>query len=270
VTVRVLPCAGGADLPTLLGALARGFDAVLVLGRHQSTCRLDGAEAHARDVVRRADELATLCGLGGDRVIFAEPSPGRSGPHEAVGEVLARLRPTPLRERLPAGHGTATLADAFAILEWLGARPELRIDPSAWLDLHELPAAAPGAKGLDAGAIPYLDIAMSGLLRPADLGEFLREAIDSAGEPSSGVGVAVGPLCGAAGLVPSREDLRRALEDLATAGRGGAASLEVGDVRSLVAHLMAQRTGAWRRTHVRPSLAAGAVTERHEDRQVSR
>jgi len=261
VTVRVLPCAGGVDLPTLLGALARGFDGVLVLGRHQSTCRLDGAEAHSRDVVRRADELAVLCGLGGGRVVFAEPGPGRSGPLACIEETLAGLTPTPLRGRLPADHGTATLADAFALMAWLGERPELRTDPASWLDLHELPAAVPGAEALDAGAMPYLDIAMSGLLRPADLGEILRGAIDHAGEPAAGVGVSVGPLRAAAGVVPSREDVRRAIEDLAAAGRDGASSLEVGDVRSLIAHLMAQRTGAWRRTHVRPAFA---------DRQVSR
>ena len=46
VHVMELPCVGGVTRAMLMGALARGYDGVLVMGRHESTCKLDGSEEH--------------------------------------------------------------------------------------------------------------------------------------------------------------------------------------------------------------------------------
>jgi ferredoxin len=121
VTAMELPCAGGVSPAMILGALARGFDGVLVMGRNQETCRLNGAEDHVRSLVPRMAELARRAGLGDGRVRFIDPPKGRGGPVRALEEYRAALPPTPLEARLPAEHPAETLADAVAILAWLGA-----------------------------------------------------------------------------------------------------------------------------------------------------
>lgn len=131
VTTLELPCTGAVNAALLLGALARGFDGVLVMGRHQETCRLDGAEKHARDVVRRVEALARLAGLGAGRVRFVDPPGGPAGPTRAIEEFRAALPGTALREMYPAARPAARLEDAVAILEWLGARRELSPTPDA-------------------------------------------------------------------------------------------------------------------------------------------
>lgn len=255
VTLMEVQCSGGADVTTLLGALARGFDGVLVMGRHQSTCRLDGAEVHARDVVRRADELAALCGLGAGRIIFAEPPPGPDGPLDTVAQALSTMSPNPLKEALPTKIPTATMTDALQIMRWLGERKELDIDPSGWLALHDLPSADKGGPTVDAGAIPYLDILMSGLLTPADLGDSLGDALSSMNAASPGAGISVGALTEMESPIPSRERIVEIHGQLAQAASRGEETLAVDGPARLAAYLLACRTGSWRRTHVRPVLS---------------
>ncbi len=284
VTLMEMQCSGGADIPTLLGALARRFDGVLVMGRHQETCRLDGAEAHARDMVRRVDLLAALCGLGAGRVMFAEPAPGPVGPLQMIRAALRLLFPNPLSEPLPEKMATSTLADAFGIVQWLGGRKELVPDGSAWLSLNELPQGSSEGASIDAGAIPYFDLLLSDLLRPADLAGYLWEALeladsseviqdlpgqkvrpaDDTKSPDTRPGITVGPFR-SGNPIPDRQRIAEIQARLEEAAERGEKTLEVHSIEDLVAHLITCRTGSWRRTHVRPVLsvkdALGTITD---------
>lgn len=248
VTLMPMQCSGGADIPTLLGALARGFDGVLVMGRHQQTCRLDGAEAHPRDMVRRVDKLADLCGLGAGRVMFGDPAPGPAGPLQMVRAALRLLFPNPLSEPLPEKMATSTLADAFGIVQWLGGRKELVPDGSAWLSTNDLPQSSGECAAIDAGAIPYFDLLLSDLLRPADLPMYL--------EGITRPGFVVGPFR-SVNPIPDRRRIAEIQARLEQAAARGEETLEVHSIEDLVAHLIACRAGSWRRTHVRPVLSAG-------------
>ncbi|MCP4674843.1 MAG: 4Fe-4S dicluster domain-containing protein, partial [Deltaproteobacteria bacterium] len=150
-----LPCVGGASPAMLLGALARGYDGVIVLGRHQETCRLAGAEDHARAVVDRIDRLAGITGLGSGRAVFKEPAPGRDGPSIAIAEFLKDLRPTPLEESLPDDVPTELPGDAANILGWLLDRGELKSngDPArARIDLEGALPWSPVYRFAESGA----------------------------------------------------------------------------------------------------------------------
>jgi len=141
VTVMELPCTGGVNAAMLLGAIARGFDGVLVMGRNQETCRLNGAEDHAREIVMTVRRLIEALGFGGDRVIFTEPDQGPKGPIAAINDVLQDLAPTTIEQRLPSDAGTNTLLDAIEIIEWLSKPKEidkehLSLLLSEWVD-HE-------------------------------------------------------------------------------------------------------------------------------------
>ena len=185
-----LPCVGGVTRAMLIGALARGYDGVLVMGRHESTCKLDGSEGHARFTVRQMDRLARLVGLGEGRVQFVEPLPGLKGPTIAIAEFIKSTDPTPLKTTLPIEHGLNGMDDALAVTRWLCERDELSIDGKAWLDSHKIPAAESAKGSVDAGAIPYLDILLGHLLTPARLPAILGEALKT----KKAQGVHVGPL----------------------------------------------------------------------------
>ncbi len=144
VDLLELPCAGGTSPAMLIGALARGYDGVIVLGRHQETCRLAGAEDYARVVVHRVDRLARMTGLGQGRVVFEEPAPGPDGPTIAIWEFLETLEATPLEETLPSHIPTDMPGDAANILGWLLERNELE------------PAGDPARMRIDlASALPF-------------------------------------------------------------------------------------------------------------------
>jgi ferredoxin len=176
-TVLELPCAGGTSPALLLGALASGFDGVLVLGRHQQTCRLGGAEDHAREVVERVERLARLVGLGADRVRFVEPAPGPDGPASAVLETLAAIEPSALVDAIPRDRIADSASGAAAALSWLSARPELIPTGADWLAEHGLPPAEPGEPVLLAGAIPYLDLLADEWLAADSLADQLVDAL---------------------------------------------------------------------------------------------
>jgi len=191
VAVLELPCAGGTSPAMLLGALAVGFDGVLVIGRHQQTCRLDGAEDHAREVVARVERLARLAGLGADRVRFVEPAPGPDGPARAVIETLAEIGPGPLDEAMPAERLEDSADGAMAALSWLSTRPELSPAGADWLAEHGLPAAVPGEPVLLAGAIPYLDLLLDEWLAADSLVDQLVDGLAVFEALGVGVGVSV-------------------------------------------------------------------------------
>ncbi|MBW2525610.1 MAG: 4Fe-4S dicluster domain-containing protein, partial [Deltaproteobacteria bacterium] len=80
VTVLDVPCSGRATAALVLARLCRGDHGVLVLGRHQGTCRFAGAEDPAEAEIRRARQLLELVGVEPERVEFVSPAPGRAGP----------------------------------------------------------------------------------------------------------------------------------------------------------------------------------------------
>ena len=130
-----LPCAGGVGPGMLLSALALGYDGVLVLGRHQETCRLDGAEDHARDVVSRIERLARRLGLGKGRVRFTEPMPGREGPAAAARDALDDLAPATVVKTAPGDLLGDSLDRAIALTGWLAGETAGSADLSACLDV---------------------------------------------------------------------------------------------------------------------------------------
>lgn len=193
VTWIELPCVGRVTIPLLLAPLARGADGVLVLGRHEPTCRLEGAERPARERVQRAAMLAELVELGEARVRFVEPPPGPEGPRMALAELDAHLRqlgPSPLEGaqlELPCGEG---LDAGVALVNALICRPELGTNLTPWLAARGLRAAEHEGPAVYAGALPYLDMLDDGLLRPASMAGLLRttlRALDVLGHGPVGV-----------------------------------------------------------------------------------
>jgi ferredoxin len=163
-----LPCAGGVSPGMLLSALALGYHGVLVLGRHQETCRLDGAEDHAREVVSRIERLACLLGLGPGRARFTEPMPGREGPAAAARDALDDLGSVPPAETAPAEMAGDALAHAVELVFRMAKRggregllPALDLLFEEWLDPvrfserpGEPPRTAEEALGLLGGMLP--------------------------------------------------------------------------------------------------------------------
>jgi coenzyme F420-reducing hydrogenase delta subunit len=191
-----LPCTGRVSVPLLLGAVARGADGVLVLGRHQPTCRLRGAEEPTKERVRRAALALELVGLQGlQRLAFVEPAPGPDGPREAVAAFVERLSPSPLRDPPPEELlGAEGLDTALGLLRWLSRRPELTRDGQAWLERRGLPAAAPGGPALVAGDLPLLDLLAGELLRPLSLPDVAGAAVAVLTRlGAGGVGLRLGP-----------------------------------------------------------------------------
>lgn len=242
-----LSCTGGVSPGQLLGALACGYDGVLVLGRHEESCRLRGAETHARRTVDRIDRLAQLCGLGAGRLRFAEPAPGPAGPLAALREFAAAATPNPLQKRLPQALLVDTVDGCLAMLGWLGARPELEVDGSAWLAAKELPAPVPGESPRPAGLLPYYDILLEEWLLPEGLAGVLAEqgagagvVVDSAfAMDPDGLRLTISP--------DERRDLELRLLDAEDPVR-------VCRLEDLIQLLITRRTGSWRRSHVQPRL----------------
>ena len=214
VTTMVLPCAGGVGPAMILGALARGFDGVLVMGRHQETCRLVGAEDHARDVASRTEALALALGLGERRVRFVEPAPGCEGPTSAIADYRESLAPTPLREALPADAPVETADDALAILAWLAARLGASVDAA------------------------QLDLLLGEWIAPVVLAE-------------AGIGPGKGP---GISLSIDAAKKRAIGERLRAAAAAGQKTIEAGSLAELVQYAIAQRRGTWRASHAKPVM----------------
>ncbi|MBW2734919.1 MAG: hydrogenase iron-sulfur subunit [Deltaproteobacteria bacterium] len=200
-----LPCTGRLSLPLLLGALAHGWDGVLVLGRHQSSCRLNGAEDSARDRVERAALLAGLAGLQSARMAFVEPSPGVAGPVQAVQRVYENvnaLGASPLKG-LDVSAATLgresfdTTLSLFALMSSFtagsaeaGGHRDAAF--SAFLAAHALPKATPGQATLLAGVLPQLALAGGSLFQPHDLAAVLAAALGSLARLGVGAGLVAG------------------------------------------------------------------------------
>ncbi len=318
VLVHELPCTGAADPALLLGALAQGFDGVLVLGRHQETCRLNGGETAAREVVDRVNRLARLVGLGENRVVFHEPAPGFDGAANAITDHAKTLNRSPLPAPAPADLKTGTLDDALGVVEWFGRQKGLVPAEHIWIADQQLPLARPGQSALALDRLPQLDLLLGPLLKPAELAQVAADGLYLLGELGIDAGLAVSapsdqgretgdrftldgidplvverglPLkpadadlptvavgegdellhravstwgCPIVELAPAplleltlalgRDDLQRIEERLVQAGQQGAQFLLLPNLSQLVQHLLVQRHGGWRRSHVKPLL----------------
>ena len=169
-----LPCAGGVGPGMLLSALALGYGGVLVLGRHQRTCRLDGAEDHARAVVSRVERLAGLLGLGPGRVRFAEPAPGREGPVAAVREALADPAASPILAPAPADLIGDDLAHAVGLVFRLGRVSPLT--PSSVPSSASAPLSRSRERGRGEGLSSALDLLFEEWLAPEPFSERIETA----------------------------------------------------------------------------------------------
>ena len=104
-----------------------------MLGRHQESCRLDGAEDPARAAALRVRSALELCGLDPDRARFDVPAPGRGEPARLVAEYVAGTEgglPRLDAGELPAGPG---LDADLALLAALCRETSLRPNPLPWL-----------------------------------------------------------------------------------------------------------------------------------------
>lgn len=181
VSLLEVPCTGRVSIPLLLATMARGADGVLVLGRHQQTCRLNGAEDPARDRTARAADVLRYAGFG-DRIRFANPEPGLRGPQEIVAKFadeIASLGPKPNGSTLPkdmiAAEGLDTSLD---LARWMATQETATADVERWIRESNLPIAKDGSPAFVAGIIPFLDRLTGDLLRPISMVGMVRMALD--------------------------------------------------------------------------------------------
>ncbi|MBI5533192.1 MAG: hydrogenase iron-sulfur subunit [Deltaproteobacteria bacterium] len=189
-----MPCTGRISIPLLLATVAKGSDGVLVLGRHQETCRLRGAEDPARVRTERVADVMRMAGFGGDRIRFAHPDPGLQAPVAAVeqfAESIAKLGPKPNSVQLRADAiGAEGMDTSLALVRWLVSHPGTATDISHWLKDHALPVAEDGAPALVAGIVPFLDRIADQLIRPVHLPTLQKTALlvlQKLGVPGAGV-----------------------------------------------------------------------------------
>ena len=181
VSLLEVPCTGRVSIPLLLATMARGADGVIVLGRHQQTCRLNGAEDPARDRTARAADVLRYAGYG-ERIRFANPEPGLRGPVAAVEKFaseIASLGPKPNSMTVPqaviAAEGLDTSLD---LARWMATHETATADIGSWIRESGLPEAKEGGPAFIAGIIPFLDRLTGDLLRPVRVTDMVRMAID--------------------------------------------------------------------------------------------
>jgi len=239
-----VPCTGRVSSTLLLGGLAGGARGVLVMGRHQESCRLNGAEDPAADRVRRTRDVLTMVGLDADRARFVVPEPGAKGPGKAAAEYAETIRalgePTlgvPAPAELYQGEG---LDSDLALLSWFSAHRELEPDGSAWLEKHDLPAPRPGGVLLFPGELPHIDVLADQLLIPLSIPDVLRAALTTLevlGVKGTGVQVA-----GCGPLQPHHAVLFQGASAVYTLDSGGAKALSTIGVEAVpIARLIRER-----------------------------
>jgi F420-non-reducing hydrogenase iron-sulfur subunit len=194
-----LPCVGRVSTPLILWALAGHADGVLILGRHQATCRFEGAEDATAARVGRVRQLLELVGLpaGQQRLAFVEPAPGPAGPLQAVADFVAAVEPSPLSSApaptaLLEGEG---LDSSLALLRWIAERSGRPwAGAGSWLAASHLTPARPHRPALLAGELPLLALLDEQLLRPVELTGQLTAALDLLGRLGiADAGVLLGP-----------------------------------------------------------------------------
>lgn len=174
-----MPCVGRISTPLLLHAMASGAPGVLVLGRHQSTCRLNGSEDSAQARVRAARDALDLLGLDPRRIQFEEPAPGPDGPRASVARFQSMLASLEKPESLslpPLEH--EGLDTSLALINKM-SRSAVETDGGArFLEKHGLPTPSLHGPVLLAGCIPILHTLGKELFAPLSLVDALRQALD--------------------------------------------------------------------------------------------
>ena len=231
-----VPCTGRVSIPLMLASIAHGSDGVLVLGRHQDTCRLRGAEDPARDRAQRADELLTMVGFGSKRIRFVQPRPGLDSPlHELeqFAQSVSTLGPKPDGATLAAPETRFEGVDtSIALLRWFAAHRGASPVINGWLDSRALPSADESAPVLVAGIVPLLDRLFDQLTRPFHMSALLSSALVVLSKLTAG---AVGILPHA-WVKPDSEQARRlgSNSHVFTLCQRGSEKLSAAGVRSVI------------------------------------
>jgi len=167
--------------------VAAGGRGTLVLGRHQETCRLNGAEGPARVLCERLDEALALVNSSG-RVSFVAPEAGRTGARTTVREFVADVATNTDRKPPPELLRGRGVQGALELLRWMANGRPLHGD--AWLALRQLPKASSGGPALYAGDLPLLDLVLGPMWRPFSAAALLRSALELLGRFGIDAGIA--------------------------------------------------------------------------------
>ena len=223
-SVVELPCVGRITVPMLLRAACSNTSGVLVLGRHQSTCRFEGAEDRARQHVNTARQILDLAGLSPDRVLFEEPAPGPNGPKDCVQRAVAAVhscgKPMPT---IGSPDGQEGLDASLSIVAALMDRNDQPNTSPSFLTHHGLPSFQTHADQSDGillcGSVPALHILGEELFAPVRIISTLHAALDvlsHLGMPNVGVSMCSDHVASCARSVFALEPHRSAtvLDDL--------------------------------------------------------
>jgi len=162
----------------LLSSIASGAKGVIVVGRHQRTCRFNGAEDPVRDRVQEARHALDVIGLEPERIQFVEPLPGPDGPADAVRQFQAAVAALPnLTARASYMPDTEGLDDTLAILDHLASGAHANAPGRDFLKRHGLPPWTAGKPAILAGVIPRLHVLGRDLLSPVRLDALLQSTI---------------------------------------------------------------------------------------------
>ncbi len=204
VNLVEVPCTGRTSVPFLLHRLAHGDDGVIVLGRHQETCRLRGAEDPARDRTAQAQLALELTGVNPGRVQFVIPDAGCEGPANALHafvEQVNHIGPASI-QHAPSGDGVIHegLDTSLSLLAGFARNNSRRVQ-STWPENHGLSPTSPGACILLSGSVPHLHVLAETLVRPIHLPDLLGSALAVLAYLGVHAGLQIGGLPG--GLSPS-------------------------------------------------------------------
>lgn len=235
VRVLELSCTARVTVTGLLRLIASGCPGVLVLGRHQSTCRLDGAEDVALRSVQTVQQILDFLGMDPGRVRFQDPAAGVDGPIEAVREFtsfLAALSPNRLNITLTPGSAQSSVAientlesainsPTSRVVQYEGLDSCLALIARMRRDLKAgqreaertfrrfgLALPKPGGAVLFAGIIPQLQMLGQSMFAPVSLQGLLKDAIfvlQKLGVPDVGVQLGASGI-GSLSVFPSVSD----------------------------------------------------------------
>lgn len=177
-----IPCAGRISVPLVLSLLGQEVKGVLILGRHQETCRFNGAEDFIQEAVFRMKLGLSMVGQPTEWVEFVVPRAGPDGPKTAVIEycrnifdIPAGSQFAPFAKQVIRGETTAT---SVALIQEMSLKPKIPSPNLAWLCAHQLLPPAPNEDVLFVGTLPYVDILAGMLLRPVNIPKVIQTALN--------------------------------------------------------------------------------------------
>lgn len=92
VQVVPVPCIGRISLALLSQLLVDGASGILILGRHEPSCRYHGAETPAINRIKQMQNLLRLSGQDERRVQFRQPASGAEGPQQCVKNFVSQIK----------------------------------------------------------------------------------------------------------------------------------------------------------------------------------